>query len=140
VRGSFANERIDEQNACAELDAGRDPAAALRWWGPPILVIFLATAAEQVPGWPIAASGLLWSGSIIWLGVSCLRNALRCGRFHCMALGVGYPLLGLVALGITFGLVPLPWNPFWFLIFVPLTLAAFLPEFFGLRYIGPKAS
>ncbi len=133
-------ERIQTQNTCASLDVARDPRAALRWWGLPILVILIASVGGDNGVWPITVSGLLWSGSIFWLGFSCLRNALRCGRFHCSLLSIGYPLLGLVALGLTFGVVPLRWNPFWFYIFVPLTLLAFIPEFFGLKYVGPRAN
>ncbi|MCL4489234.1 MAG: hypothetical protein M1570_14040 [Chloroflexi bacterium] len=126
-------------STCEQLDLGRDPRSFLRLWGPPLLLIVIGTLAQQIPGWPLAASGLLWSGSIFWLGASCALNALRCGRFHCMVLGIAYPLLGLLALGITFGRVPIHWNPFWAFIFLPITLIAFIPEFFGLKYIGSKA-
>ncbi len=124
---------------CEEVDWGRHPRSFLRLWGPPLLLIVIGTLAQQVPGWPIAASGLIWSGSIFWLGVSCARNGLRCGRFHCAVLGIAYPLLGLLALGITFGWVPLHWNPFWAFLFLPVTLVAFIPEFFGLTYLGSRA-
>lgn len=126
------------QKMCEELDLGRDPKWFWRVWGPPILLIGIGTVVANIPGWPLAVAGLIWSGSIFWLGVSCLRNALRCGRFHCSVLGFVYPLLALLALGNTFGWVPLQWNPFWALIFLPVTIVAFVPEFFGLKYIGAK--
>ncbi len=133
------SQRIDTQNTCAERDWGRDPRAAVRIWGPPILLIVIGSVVANIPGWPLEAAGLIWSGSIFWLALSCLRNALRCGRFHCTVLDIVYPLLGLVALGITFGLVRIQWNPFW-AFFILITLLAFIPEFFGLTYIGPRAN
>ncbi len=124
---------------CQELDWGRDPRAALRAWGLPILLILIGSVVADLLGWPLQVAGLIWSGSIFWLGVSCLRNAQRCGRFHCTVLSLIYPLLGLVALGLTFGLVRTDWNPFW-AFFLLLTLLAFVPEIFGLTYIGPQAN
>jgi hypothetical protein len=132
-------EKTSAQAACASLDAARTPGTALRWWGLPILVIIGATVGDWLAPWLLTVWGLTWSFSIFWLSVSCLRNAKRCGRFHCAVLGIGYPLLGLLALGMSLGLVRLAWNSFWFLIFAPLTLAAFLPELFGVKYIGRKA-
>ncbi|MCL5951780.1 MAG: hypothetical protein M1132_08675 [Chloroflexi bacterium] len=55
-------------------------------------------------------------------------------------LGLVYPALALVALGITFGWVPLQWNPFWAFIFSPPTIIAFIPEFFGVKYIVSRAT
>ncbi len=130
--------QVHTTNTCEQEDWGQHPRSFLRLWGPPLLLIVIGTLAQQIPAWPLALSGLIWTGSIFWLSVSCARNALRCGRFHCMVLSIGYPLLGLVALGITFGWVPIRWNPFW-AFFVAITLIAFVPEFFGLKYIGPKA-
>ncbi len=129
----------DIQKTCQELDWGRDPRAAMRAWGPPILLILIGTVGTDLLGWPLQVAGLIWSGSIFWLGVSCLRNARRCGRFHCMVLSLVYPLLGLVALGLTFGLFQNYWNPFW-AFFLLLTLLAFIPEIFGLTYIGSRAN
>lgn len=126
-------------NTCEELDLGRDPRSIVRVWGPPLLLIAIGTIFANTPGGSLTAAGLIWSGAIFWLGVSCLRNALRCGRFHCSVLGLIYPVLALVAIGITFGWVPLRWNPFWALIFLPSTIVAFIPEFFGLKYLGAKA-
>ncbi len=47
--------------------------------------------------------------------------------------------LGLVALALTFALLQVPWNYFW-TIFLLITILAFIPEFFGLQYIGPVAN
>ncbi len=132
------SQKIDTQ-VCQERDWGRDPRAALRAWGPPILLIAIGAAITDILGWPIEAAGLLWSLSIFWLGLSCFRNARRCGRFHCAVLSLVYPLLGLVALALTFGLVQVPWNFFW-TVFSLITILAFIPEFFGLQYIGPVAN
>ncbi len=126
-------------STCEQLDLGRGRSSFLRLWGPPLLLIAIGSIGTLTPVWPLAVSGFLWSGAIFWLGVSCARNALRCGRFHCVVLGIAYPFLGLLALGITFGLVPIGWNPFWAFIFLPITLLAFIPEFFGLKYIGSRA-
>ncbi len=133
------SQRVYVQNTCEERDWGRDPRTALRLWGPPILLIVLGSVVSDIPEWPLEAAGLIWSGSILWLGISCLRNARRCGRFHCTVLSLVYPLLGLVALGLTFGWVRVRWNPFW-TFFILITLLAFLPEFFGLTYIGPLSN
>ncbi len=132
------SQRSDTET-CEERDWGRDPRAALRAWGPPILLIVMASFAEYIPAWPQVASDLIWSGCIFWIALSCLLNARQCGRFHCSVLALVYPLLGLVALGMTFGWVQFPWNPFWVL-FSLITILAFIPEFFGVQYIGARAN
>lgn len=109
--------------------------SSLRIWGPPVLVILAGSTLRNVPGLPAVVSGLLWSTGICWSGVSCLLNALRCGRFHCSVLAVAHPLLALLAAAVTFHLVPLAWNTFWLIAFLPVTVASFIPEFFGVMYV-----
>ncbi len=131
------SQKIDTQ-VCEERDWGRDPRAALRAWGPGILLIVIGIVIVDILGWPLEAAGLLWTAGIFWLGLSCFGNARQCGRFHCAVLSLVYPLLGLVALALTFGLVGVPWNSLWTVLSL-VTILAFIPEFFGLQYIGPVA-
>jgi hypothetical protein len=66
------------------------------------------------------------------------RDAGQCAEVREIPLhfaGHRIPVLGASRLGITFGLVPTNWNLFWFPIFVPLMLAAFLPELFGIKHV-----
>lgn len=101
----------------------------------PVLLILIGSAVNMLTEAPAVVVGLIWTAGVAWTGAACLRNALRCGRFHCTVLGIGYPLLALVVLGITVGVVRLQWASFWDYCFFPVTVSAFLPEVFGLKYL-----
>jgi hypothetical protein len=77
--------------------------------------------------------GVLWSLALIWIGGACSANAVRCGRVHCTVMGPAFLILGLMAIAVTQGWLPLHWNYIWFAAGT-VTLLAFLPEFFGKKY------
>ena len=100
-----------------------------------VIAIFLLDAYINGKSLPILYGGSLGAVSILLLGASCVRNALRCGRLHCVVLGIAYPILAGLLVGIAIGYVPLSINVFWFLIYFPITVIAFIPEFIGKKYI-----
>lgn len=53
------------------------------------------------------AKTLVWFVALTWMGLACLANARRCGRVHCRYTGPFYLVVGLLALGHGYGVVPL---------------------------------
>ena len=88
--------------------------------------------------WP-ASRGIVWTIAIAWIGSACLANAVRCGRVHCSIMGPALLILSLVSIAKTIGWLALSWSWIW-LAAGAITLAAFLPEFFGKRYFGTDPS
>lgn len=70
--------------------------AALLGWGLPIALIVLGSIFETWILW-------FWIPAFIAMGITCLVNAVRCGRVHCYATGplflVAAVLLGLIGAG-----------------------------------------
>ncbi len=58
-------------------------------WGIPtvalIVAVFMGPQAKTV----------IWSASLVWMGVACIVNAARCGRMHCYFTG---PFLVIMAI------------------------------------------
>lgn len=55
------------------------PTSALFWWGFP----FLAGVSTNVLPVGEIAQSLVWAVALVWMGVGCTLNALRCHRLHC---------------------------------------------------------
>lgn len=97
-------------------------------WGLPILLLaggFL---------WP-EGRGIPWSVAFLWIGGSCLANAIRCRRAHCLVMGPLFLLLGLASVLKTAGLLSIPWAYVGRTAGIVLVLA-FLPECLGKKYFG----
>lgn len=124
---------------CEARDLTNDRKSLLRIWGPPILLIVIGSIGGSIGLWQEAITGVLWTAGIFWFGFQCLRNGLHCGRIHCLLLGIFYPIMGLLILGMTFALVNLNQNIFW-IIFIVGTALSFGPEFLGKKYFGVKSS
>lgn len=130
--------KLDKDN-CELRDLFRSWSSFWKAWGPGIVVqviaIFLLNTYINGKSLPILYGGSIGAVSILLLGASCVRNALRCVRFHCVVLGIAYPILAGLLVGIAIGYVPVSINVFWFLIYFPITVIAFIPEFIGMKYI-----
>jgi hypothetical protein len=68
-------------------------------WGLPTALMF----AVWLISLPLMVIGIIWMGSLIWMGISCLRNARSCGRMHCFYSGPYFLICGAVALAIGMG-------------------------------------
>jgi hypothetical protein len=72
----------------ARRDLVRSRAALLLWCVPTALVL-IGALSTTMRSW-------LWIPSLLVMGVACLMNAARCGRFHCHRTGPLF-LLGALA-------------------------------------------
>lgn len=94
-----------------------------------------------VPGLLVLV-GVLWAGAraplytVAFLvgGGACVANAARCGRAHCYLTGPLY--LGLAVVSALIGIGMISWSWSWVgAAFLIGTLAAYVPEFLGNRYV-----
>lgn len=76
--------------------------------------------------------GVVWSTALIWMGVACIVNALRCGRLHCYLTGPFFVLMAGLTLLHGFEVLWLGANGWWWLgftlVFVGGVLLWYLPE------------
>ena len=70
-------------------------------WCAPWIVFALGVGA---PPW---LKTILWSTSLVVMGVACLINAARCGRVHCRFTGPFFILCAVISLAYGLGLLPL---------------------------------
>ena len=77
----------------------------LQYWLPAIAIV--------VAGVPSISSGwrtVVWTVALATMGVTCLVNALRCGRVHCYLTGPFFLLMALIALSYGLGILHLGGN------------------------------
>lgn len=112
---------------CASRDLVRSRMALLLWCLP--AAVILATAFSDV------ARPWLWIPSLLVMGLSCLKNASRCGRMHCRYTGPLF-LLGALATALDLsGLLAIDWR--WILGGLALgTALAFCWEWARGLYVG----
>lgn len=80
----------------------------------------------------------LWIVAFLVGGSACVANAARCGRAHCYLTGPLY--LGLAVVSALIGLGVMSWSWWWVgVTFLVGTLAAYVPEFLGKRYVHGSA-
>lgn len=70
-------------------------------WGLPLAAML---AAIWLPPY---GRGVVWSVTLIWMGVACLVNARRCGRTHCRITGPFFLVMAAAVIGYVAGLLPL---------------------------------
>ena len=70
-------------------------------WGVPVAAL-IATSSLGHPVKTIA-----WGAALIWMGIACIANALRCGRLHCYLTGPFFLIMAAAVLLHGFGIVPL---------------------------------
>jgi len=117
-------------------------AAALWLWGPPIVLVILGSifASSRWNGYilPPQLSGVLLTLGTAWFGVACYWNSRRCGRTHCKIDGILFLLLSLVGMVNLVGVTSFGWmvyaGAFWLILCL-----SYVPEFFGMTYITPRA-
>ena len=80
-----------------------------RVWGLPILVIVGGSYFADRP------QAVIWSLSLVWMGIACFANARRCGRVHCRFTGPYYLLLLIPVLLHGFGFVSFGAYAWWVL-------------------------
>jgi phosphoglycerol transferase MdoB-like AlkP superfamily enzyme len=111
----------------ARRDLVRSRAALLLWCVPTALVL-IGAFSTTMRSW-------LWIPSLLVMGVACLMNAARCGRFHCHLTG---PLFLLGALATALDILDLfliGWT--WILVGLGLGAAlAFALEWVRGTYVG----
>ena len=61
-------------------------------WGLPTAALIIAIFL------PPPAKTFVWSLSLIWMGIACVANALRCGRRHCYLTGPFFLLMAVAVL------------------------------------------
>ena len=102
-------------------------------WLVPTVIIFA--------GIPLAMpfKGFAYALGMTWIGIACVINAKRCGRFHCHISGPLGIALGAMALIKTLGVIDVAWiyimGSFGIGIFL-----SYIPEFFGKKYLREKPS
>ncbi|MDA4137235.1 MAG: hypothetical protein OK449_09615 [Thaumarchaeota archaeon] len=102
-------------------------------WGLPAVLAVGTSAAYQASALSPALAGLLWTSSVVWVGVGCFVNGRSCGRVHCKIDGVLFPLLGVAGLLNVTGVVSFSWSLFW-IVFVVILAGSFVPELVWKRY------
>jgi hypothetical protein len=83
----------------AKEPAGRDYARGARGallWGAPIGLILVATALGSAGVVTYLQGAELLAAGTTWFGLTCLVNALRCGRVHCWIDGTVLPAWAVV--------------------------------------------
>lgn len=73
-------------------------------WGLPALAMVMAGYLEPV------GRTVVWTASLVWMGIACLANARRCHRTHCRFTGPFFILMALAVLAYAGGFLPLGSN------------------------------
>lgn len=101
-------------------------------WGIPTLALVVGIALPP----PVRTA--VWSTALVWMGVACILNAIRCGRLHCFLTGPFFLLMAFIVPAHGFGYLSLGPNGWWWLgltlIVVGGGLLWYLPELIWGRY------
>jgi hypothetical protein len=133
----MAHDQVLEQ--CKQHDLARSP---LAWgvWGAPAVLGVIGSLGLDVHWWSLTVAGIIWTITVLWVGLGCALNGWRCGRMHCSILALLLPLQSCVGLlkvlGVAFLFWNLPWfwNGYWIL-FGVLVFLSFVPEWVGKTYL-----
>ncbi len=104
-------------------------------WGVPLAAI-AATAVMEVA--PLTRT-LVWTVSLVWVGVACLANAWRSGRVHCHVTGPFFLLLAALSLVHGLGIVslgPSGWLLIGAILVLGTPLLVLVPEWIWGKYSG----
>jgi hypothetical protein len=122
--------------------ASRDLARGWRvlgFWAGPLALILIAQLGSQTLWFSFSQTGVLLILGTAWFGVTCLVNALRCGRVHCWVDGLLLPALAVVAGLNLMATITLPWSSYLSMLWLIL-LASIVLECGSGTYFGPKTS
>jgi hypothetical protein len=102
------------------------------FWLPAIAIAVTATSHFS-DAWRI----VVWTASLVTMGIACLANAARCGRLHCYVTGPFFLLIAVVTLLYGLGVLPLGRNG-WSLLSLTILVGAIVlccvPELFFGKY------
>lgn len=111
---------------------------AFLWiWCAPAGLIFFALAAWHAHVLSAAVAGPLLTIGTAWIGAGCYVNARRCGRTHCTIDAILLPLLSLIGVLNIAGVTSFSWNSYANALLI-IVVISFVPECFGVRYIGKR--
>ena len=116
---------------------GHDLARGIRglvFWGGPIGLILITSALGSLRLLSFLEAGVLLTFGAAWFGITCLVNALRCGRIHCWIDGTILPAWSVAGGLIVLGLIPLSLNTFAQVIW-GVVLLSFIVEWVAGPYI-----
>ena len=106
----------------------------LGFWGGPMALILIASVGGQLLWLSFVQVGVLLIIGTAWFGVSCLVNAIRCGRVHCWVDGFLLPALALVGALNLLAIVTLPWTSYLSAFWLILLASVVLECVFGTYY------
>jgi hypothetical protein len=97
TRGSLTRRSIRRMTTgVTEETERRDWVASFRSymiaWGLPTAALVVGIIL------PPSARTIIWSSALVWMGVACILNALRCGRIHCFLTGPFFLLMAAATL------------------------------------------
>ncbi len=106
------------------------------FWGGPLALVLTAWIGGQLLWLSFTQVGVLLILGTAWFGVSCLVNALRCGRVHCWVNGLLLPALAVVGGLNLLAIVTLPWSTylsaFWLILLSSIILECVSGSYFRL--------
>ncbi len=102
-------------------------------WGLPTAVLILSMLATPT------LRTVIWSASLLWMGVACLVNGARCGRMHCYFTGPFFLLMAVASflrgLGVL-SLGPHGWRWLGITLLVGWGILHYVPERIWGKYAG----
>ena len=106
------------------------------WCLPATLIVFASVAWHRhvISG---AVAGSLLTAGTAWIAAGCYVNARRCKRTHCLIDAILLPLLFLIGLLNIFHVTSLSWNSYVDALVV-IVVVSFIPECFGMKYVGRR--
>lgn len=119
------------RRASKDILANKQLTGMLFWF--PVIVLVASGFFDLSQTWRTA----IWVVALTTMGVSCVVNALRCGRVHCYATGPFFLAMALIAFLYGLGNVPLGnhgWNELGAMVLVGALVLCFLPEALFGRY------
>lgn len=116
------------------------PTLAFLWiWCLPATLIVVAFAAWHRHAISTAVAGILLTVGTAWIAAGCGVNARRCSRAHCVIDAILLPLLSLMGLLNVLHVISLSWNAYVNALWI-IVVISFIPECFGVRYIGRRGA
>ena len=99
-------------------------------WGVPAAALVIAIFL------PPPARTLIWSVSLLWMGVACIANATRCGRTHCYFTGPFFLIMALASLLVGFGALSLDWGWLGLTTLLGAVVLTYVPDLTWGKYVG----
>lgn len=114
------------------------PTLAFLWiWCLPAMLIVFAFVAWHAQVISRAVAGPLLTAGTAWIAAGCYVNARRCRRTHCIIDAILLPLLSVIGLLNVSHVTSFSWNAYVNALAIIIVLS-FVPECFGMRYIGRR--